>query len=265
MNHRQLVQILLTFVVVFAVAFTITSCKKDDNPASPTNGNGNGLSIGMLGSLYLPNIPNVSGILGALDVVSSYGGYVYEVKMALAGFYGAAAQTTVYAGAVTANGTALDTTMSSGSVFYMAPSEAHPLNQPIIHFADTAVVNFVVAGSGTITGFSASMNTISPAAITYPALLDSVSKSANLTVTWTGVSAADSVMLIVVDYSSHVISKMGLPNTGTYTIQASEMASFVAGSGEVVLVKYHYSVVTKNGTNYALVSETMSTAVVKFY
>jgi hypothetical protein len=265
MNHRQLVQILLTFVVVFAVAFTITSCKKDDNPASPTNGNGNGLSIGTLGSLYLPNIANVGGILGALDVVTSYGGYVVEVKIALAGFYAAAAHTTVYAGAVTANSTALDTAMSSGNVYYMAPSEAHPLNQPVIHFADTAVVNFVVAGSGSITGFSASMNTIAPAAITSPGLLDSASKSANLTVTWTGASAADSVMLFVIDASSHAITKMGLPNTGTYTIQASEMAGFVAGSGEVILVKYHYTVVTKNAVNYALVAETMSTAVVKFY
>lgn len=269
MNYRQFLQLLLVFAVVFAVAFTISACKKTDNPTSPTdNGNGGIINLGTLGSLYLPNLPPVSGVLGALDLATIYSGHTYDVKFGMAGFYASVgSSSTIYAGDVKVNGSSLDTLMSGANVFYLAPTSKNPLGGPVIHFADTSVANFVVAGSGPITGFSASINTPSPAVITFPGLTDSVSKSANFTIMWTGASSADSVMVIAMDGSmQHTFSKIGAPNTGSYTIQASDMSSFTAGEGgTVVLVKYRYTVTNQGGKNYALVAETINTATVKFY
>lgn len=201
----------------------------------------------------IPNLGPIDGIVGVADVITKLGGGLppVETPTAFAAF-GANLQTLIYGGAVTVNGTALDTMQFDSQILYFKT----PLT---IAFDGSSTSSFNIAGAGTVPAFTD--NIVNPAAsfVTNPTANSSVSKSAALNVQWDHTGGSDSIMVTISSFAGGTpIVKSGLPNTGSVSISAAEMGTLANGSASLTLAKFRYKLKTVSSKTYVIFAETIA-------
>jgi hypothetical protein len=236
----------------------------DRNPS----GIGGKQAASIFGPFPVPSFPNIGGIVGVCDLLSTSSGPLVESKSAFGAFYPNATTTeaAVYAGSVSMNGNELDTVRNGRDVIYLLPSKYNPNYELNISFNGSTTAIFNVFGSNDIPPIPTFHVTApSTTLITSPAVNALLSKGHNLQITWTIPSTLDSIMLVVADQGGHSVTKQGLQNTGTYTVNSTELSHFFSGLGTIFLVKYRYTTLSTGGTTYIGLAEVANERRVSFY
>jgi hypothetical protein len=238
-----------TFILI--VGLFLIGCKKDNNPATnnnqnpPTNptSNSSGQPLPTFGG-----VGNTGGVLATIMFSYTFAGFSADFTMGFAslGVPG------VNAGAVSVNGNTLGTQPAGTATYYSSFSSTSPSNLNNTNF-DGSTHSWSVAGGNGIPAFSAGVTSPTNFSVTAPAQNATISKSSNLAITWDHPTTTDSVLIVMV-VGNVVVIKEGLPNSGSATIQSSDMAS-MSGSGILQVVRYRYAVSAQGGKNYVVVAE----------
>lgn len=238
----------------------------DSSPRQEESGSVNLVTIGIIvngegggegGSPFDFPLPDIAGVDGAIGVVhlnsAAYGDFDYAIGV----FEGATANSFVYGGAVSVNSNAVDSMIFGSNVFYLGF-----LSTGAVSFDNSSTTSFSVTGAGSVPAFNGSIIAPVISQLTAPANNATVPTSSSLSVTWDG-TGADSIVVVVANASNgKSISKQGLPNSGSYSVSAVEMATLGAGQGIVHVVKYRYNLVTAGSKQYVILAESDSFAFV---
>ncbi len=163
------------------------------------------------------------------------------------------------------NGTTID--QQSGTHYYTSPEEIH-LSGPTYGatFNGTQDV-FYLSGSSSFPSFRDTL--VSPKGsimMTAPYTGHSISKSANLLVTWSGTRDSTSGIAIVLrDTSGASLSKLTSDN-GSYTINSSELSTFSTTNSYayITIYKYKYKIKTLSDRKIGIVEVSHHTKNVTF-
>lgn len=231
--------------ILVLIALVLISCSKKENPVEPPNdpkpgGNPSGQPI--------PTFTGTNnGVLATISYQQTVSGFNVDLAVAFAKF----GDNGVDAGNVSVNGTAIGKMVSSGSTYYIAPSQTNPVFS--LDFNGTAH-NWNVQGGSGVTGFTGSVNSPRAFTLTAPANNATVSKSSGFNVTWSG-GTSSKVMIVLASQSGNgYYATNELNDNGSFNISSANLGNF-NGPALLQIVKYNYVSKESGGKNYILVSE----------
>lgn len=201
-------------------------------------------------------IPGHGGTMATIGFDFSDFGITVPLSVGYAQF----GQPGVDAGVVTVNGDTLAMSSGGSSVNYSSFNSSIPSSLAHVNF-DGTPHTWNISGSTAVPAFSGSVTSPSTFSISKPAANDTITKSSGMTITWTGTSGSDSVMIVLKSMAgSSSFVKAGLPNSGSYQIASANLTDFKAGSALLFVVKYRYVLKASNSRNYAITSEMVKQA-----
>jgi hypothetical protein len=217
-----------TFLAVTAAALVFTGCSKTedaiDNPTNNTTSSAPSIKMsdgyGALVAVRSVSYTTVAGVTIPL-----------EVNTAVAAFSSALGSSTfVDGGTVTLNSKGL--TKSSNNA-YVYQNLTDPLS--------FSTLNWSVSGSASVPAISYTDDRPIPDYSGFSTLPTTVTRSAGVTISLgSAISNADSVYVVLTDYSNHSILKRVAGSASECAFSASELSVFAAGQGMVQVCPWNY-------------------------
>ncbi len=249
----------LLFILLFIVA-TFSGCDKKvtepESSTSSTNSSGQ----------PMPKFADVENLDGVMATIS------YEMASPVAGLpaiklvmgYSQFGKM-VNAGTVKVNNNTLGKSTTGGKVFYMSPSAGSVTGLSGVNF-NGSYHNWSVSGEGNIPTLSGKVVSPREFRVISPTAKALVSKSKDLTVSWTGgySSSPEKILIVLISLSNNKTSFVAeeLDNNGVYTIPSSKLTG-ATGNVMLQVVKYRYNSISANNKNYHMVSEIVKTITFK--
>jgi len=236
-----------TIIIAGAVAsLVISGCtKKSDSAAGPSTPATSAPSI---------TINDGYGVLSAVRSVSytTIAGYTVplEVNTAVAAFtLTTGSGTFTDGGTVTLNSKSLTKSTNNAYVY-------QNLTDPL-SFSQFA---WNVTGSASVPAISYTNNNLMTDYSGFSSLPSAITKANGVTISLgSAVSSADSVYVVVTDYSNHVIMKRLAGNAGECVIAAADLSGFTAGKGMVQVCPWNYKSQDFNGKKIYFINESAFT------
>ncbi len=222
---------LVKLLIPAVLAFSIQSCKKDDN-------NNNNTQTQNVGPAQLFNYSDSWGLLAGVRTVTYQnvpiiGPQEFIIGTAVTAFPTAAGGTTYQdAGTVQCNTKALTKQSNNSYVFQPSQSDASGID-----FSSGSDWN--VSGAGTIPAFTHSFNSF-PTSPTITSNTDEVTLANGYTFSISGVSNADSILFILASGSGYVQKRVGGWETSV-TFSVSDLSTLQASDyGLIQVTPYTY-------------------------
>ncbi len=237
---------LKTFLFAGALAsLAITGCKKSSETTTPTTPSTSSPTIqihdgyGALAAVRSVSYTTVAGVTIPM-----------EVNTAVAAFYASTGSSTlVDGGSVTLNSKSL--TKSSNNA-YSYQNLTDPLS--------FSTITWNVSGSGSVPAISYTDDRPVPDFSGFSTLPTTVTRSSGFTIALgSAVTGADSVYVVLTDYSNHTLIKRVGGSASECAFSASELASFTAGQGMIQVCPWNYKPEDFNSKKYYFVIESAYT------
>lgn len=237
---------LKTFFFAGALAsLVLTGCKKSNETTTPTTPTASTPTIqihdgyGALAAVRSVSYTTVAGVTIPM-----------EVNTAVAAFYASTGSSTlVDGGSVTLNSKSL--TKSSNNAY-----SYQNLTDPLTF----STITWNVSGSGSVPAISYTDDRPIPDFSGFSTLPTTVTRSAGFTISLgSAVTGADSVYVVLTDYSNHTLIKRVGGSASECAFSSSELASFTAGQGMIQVCPWNYKPEDFNSKKYYFVIESAYT------
>ena len=241
---RNIIKTTLSIVIFASVMFYGCS-KKDSTTPATTDNSGSTVSI---------TVSDAAGALAAITSVSytTVAGYTIPVTVNTATgvfFSTPGSSTYVDAGSITLNSNSLTKQSNNAYVYQNLTS---PLTFP--------PVTWNVAGSGSVPSFNYTDDRPMPTFSGYDALPSTVTKASGVTIALgSAVLDADSVYVVLHDYSNKTLLKRVAGNAASVTFTATELSAFTTGNGMVQVAPWNLKSEDFSSKKFYFINETCYT------
>lgn len=231
-------KIAIEFILFCLVTcFVLNSCKKKDDatPANEAaNTTGTTSNVGVYGNLQ-----------SGYNLLDYGGGNTTLDSNVLANFYSSAANntapTSIYAGTVSVNSNGLK--FNNSSNYYI--DTTHTIN---IH-----QLNWAAIGTGTVSSFTYSYSPLYPKYSGTLSLQDTCIKSSGINISLTGITNANSGIIISVYQGSNRVSKNFNAVSGTVNFSSTDLAGLTINSPLTISVYFiNMNIVNVGSVNYTV-------------
>jgi len=240
---------------ILSLCSLLAACSSD--PASPsdsgTTTNPSGQPVPSFASKIPPG--QWGGSMATIQFSYTAPGFPFPIDMNMG--FAQFGQTGIDAGSVSVNDNDLGRIENGSTVVYNSFSPTSPTTLDDISF-DGSDHTFIVSGSTGVPAMTQTVRSATSFTLTTPVANSTIQKASGITVQWSGGSASsDEHVLIAISPSENdrfAYVREEIPNTGSYTIPAADLAPY---SGQVTLHVARYRYVSQNhgGKEYFAFSE----------